>query len=228
MLALLLPLAGFAFLDSLNVLNLGVTTAVVYDSRLRRRSPLPAGLSFVGGVFVATATVGIGVVLGLTFLTAKVDLEVTPTVRYWGQLAIGLVLIAVAALSGSARGPKPPDWALQAARRNPWLFGVVGLVVGSGQAVTSVPFLTALAMISARNPLPAAWPVYVFAYCAMALVPALLVLGLSVRKSMRARRLQRTLVRVLGRYAPVVVRILFMGIGLVLVVDALVHYADLW
>ena len=47
--ALLLPLAGFAFLDSLNVLNLGVTTAVVYDSRLSRRSPLPAGLSFVGG-----------------------------------------------------------------------------------------------------------------------------------------------------------------------------------
>jgi cytochrome c biogenesis protein CcdA len=91
-----------------------------------------------------------------------------------------------------------------------------------------VPFLTALAMISARNPLPAAWPVYVFAYCAMALVPALLVLALSVRKSMRARRLQRTLVRVLGRYAPVVVRVLFMGIGLVLVIDALLHYADLW
>jgi len=43
--ALLLPLAGFAFLDSLNLLNLGVTTAVVYDSRLSRRSPLPAGLN---------------------------------------------------------------------------------------------------------------------------------------------------------------------------------------
>lgn len=225
---LLLPLAGFAFLDSLNVLNLGVTTAVVYDSRLRRRSPLPAGLSFVGGVFAATSTFGVGAVLGLTFLTTKVDIEVTPTVRYWGQLALGLALIAVAALTGSARGPKPPDWALQAARRNPWLFGVVGLVVGFGQAATSVPFLTALAMISARNPLPQAWPVYIFAYCAMALVPALLMLGLSVRKTMRARRLQRTLVRVLGRYAPVAVRVLFMAIGLVLVGDALVHYAELW
>jgi cytochrome c biogenesis protein CcdA len=226
--ALLLPLAGFAFLDSLNVLNLGVTTAVVYDSRLRRRSPLPAGLSFVGGVFTATATFGIGVVLGLTFLTTRVDIEVTPTVRYWGQLVLGLVLIAVAALTGSARGPKPPEWALQAARRNPWLFGIVGLVVGFGQAATSVPFLTALAMISARNPLPSAWPVYVFAYCAMALVPALLMLGLSVRKTMRARRLQRTLVRVLGRYAPIVVRVLFMAIGLLLVGDALMHHAFLW
>jgi cytochrome c biogenesis protein CcdA len=226
--ALLLPLAGFAFLDSLNVLNLGVTTAVVYDSRLSRRSPLPAGLSFVGGVFVATSTFGIGAVLGLTFLTTQVDIEVTPTVRYWGQLALGLVLIAVAALTGSVRGPKPPDWALQAARRNPWLFGVVGLVVGLGQAATSVPFLTALALISARNPLPSGWPFYVFGYCAMALVPALLMLALSVRKTMRARRLQRTLVRVLGRYGPVVVRILFMGIGLVLVGDALMHYADLW
>ena len=49
MLGLLLPLLGFAFLDSLNVLNLGVTSAVVYDSRLSRRSALPGGLSFVGG-----------------------------------------------------------------------------------------------------------------------------------------------------------------------------------
>jgi cytochrome c biogenesis protein CcdA len=228
MLALLLPLVGFAFLDSLNVLNLGVTTAVVYDSRLRRRSPLPAGLSFVGGVFAATTTFGVGVVLGLTFLTTQVDIEVTPTVRYWGQLVLGLVLIAVAALTGSARGPKPPEWALQAARRNPWLFGIVGLVVGFGQAATSVPYLTALAMISARNPLPSAWPVFVVAYCAMALLPALLVLGLSVRKTMRARRIQRTLVRVLGRYGPVVVRTLFMGIGLVLVIHALTNYAHLW
>ena len=228
MLALLLPLAGFVLLDSLNVLNVGVTTAVVYDSRLGRRSPLPAGLSFVGGVFTATSAFGIAAVLGLSFLTTRVELDVTPTVRYWAQLALGVVLIAVAALTGSARGPKPPDWALQAARRNPWLFAVVGLVVGLGQAATSVPYLTALAMISARNPLPSAWPVIVLAYCATALVPALLVLGLSVRKTIHARRLQRTLVRVLGRYGPVVVRTLFMGIGLVLVVDALVHYADLW
>jgi hypothetical protein len=33
MLALLLALLGFALLDSVNVLNLGITSAIVYDSR---------------------------------------------------------------------------------------------------------------------------------------------------------------------------------------------------
>lgn len=226
--ALLLPLAGFAFLDSLNVLNLGVTTAVVYDSRLSRRSPLPAGLSFVAGVFTATTTFGIAAVLGLTFLTSRVDVEVTPTVRYWGQLALGAVLIAVAVLSRPGAGPRAPAWALNAARRNPWLFAIVGLVVGFGQAATSVPFLTALAMISARHPLPSAWPLLVIAYCAVAMVPALVLLGLSVRKTMRARRLQHRLIRLINRYAAAVVRVLFLAVGVVLVGDAAWHWDALW
>ena len=42
-------------------------------------------------------------------------------------LVLGVVLIAVASLSGSAR-PTPPLWALNLTRRNPWLFAIVGLV----------------------------------------------------------------------------------------------------
>ena len=224
---LILPLAGFAFLDSLNVLNLGVTTAVVYDSRLSRRSPLPAGLSYLAGVYAATTTFGVAAVLGLTFLTNRVDVDVTPTVRYWGQLLIGLVLIAVAALPSRA-GPKPPTWALDKARRNPWLFGVVGLAVGFGQAATSVPYLSAVAMVSALHPLPLAWPTILLACCAATLLPAALVLGLSLRKTMRSRRIQHHLVRALRKYGPLVVRTLFIGIGAVLVVDAVMHYDALW
>nr|WP_230329626.1 hypothetical protein [Nocardia aurantiaca] len=48
MLIFLLALAGFAFLDSLDVLLVGVTMAVVYDSRLSRRSAVPGALSFRG------------------------------------------------------------------------------------------------------------------------------------------------------------------------------------
>lgn len=43
MTALFLALLGLAFLDSLNVLNIGAVSAIVYDSRLNRRSPFPAG-----------------------------------------------------------------------------------------------------------------------------------------------------------------------------------------
>lgn len=228
MLGLLLPLLGFALLDSLNVLNLGVTSAVVYDSRLSRRSALPGGLSFVGGVFVATTTFGLLTVLGLNLLTDRVQFEVTPTIRYWGQLLIGCVLIAVAALSGSAATPTPPVWALNLTRRNPWLFGIVGLVVGFGQAVTSVPYLSTLTMVSARNPLPSLWPVIVLVYCAVAMLPSLVILGLSTQRTIRARRVQRTIVRAVTRRGPMVVRILFLILGSALVVGALLNYRALW
>lgn len=227
MLGLLLPLVGFVFLDSLNVLNLGVTSAVVYDSRLSRRSALPGGLSFVAGVFTATVTFGMLTVLGLSNLADRVAFEVTPTVRYWGQLVLGLILIAVASISGSAR-PAPPIWALNLTRRNPWLFGIVGLAIGFGQASTSVPYLTSLAMVSARHPLPTAWPVIVLAYCALALVPSLLVLALSTQRTIRVRRLQRNIIRGVNRYGPITVRILFLGIGMVLIVGALLNYRALW
>jgi cytochrome c biogenesis protein CcdA len=227
MLGLLLPLLGFAFLDSLNVLNLGVTSAVVYDSRLSRRSALPGGLSFVAGVFAATTTFGLLTVLGISFLTDRVEFDVTPTIRYWGQLVLGLVLIAVAGLSGVAR-PAPPLWALNPTRRNPWLFAIVGIVIGLGQAATSVPYLTTLTMVSARNPLPTLWPVIVIAYCAVALLPSLLVLALSTHRTIRARRVQRNIVRVTTRYGPRTVRILFLGIGIALVVGALLNYRALW
>lgn len=227
MLGLLLPLLGFAFLDSLNVLNLGVTSAVVYDSRLRRRSALPAGLSFVGGVFTATTTFGICTVLGLNFLTDRVDFDLTPTIRYWGQLALGVVLIAVASFSGGAKAT-PPAWATKLTGRSPWLFGIVGLVIGFGQAPTAVPYLTALTMLSARNPLPTGWPAIVIVYCVLALVPSLLVLALSTQRTIRARRLQRNIVRVLTRYGPITVRVLFLGVGIVLLVGALLNYRALW
>jgi cytochrome c biogenesis protein CcdA len=227
MLGLFLPLLGFAFVDSLNVLNLGVTTAVVYDSRLSRRSALPAGLSFVAGVFTATATFGVLTVLGLSNLADRVEFELTPTVRYWGQLVLGLVLVAVASFSGSAR-PAPPIWALNLTRRNPWLFGIVGLAIGVGQASTSVPYLTTLAMVSARSPLPTAWPAILLVYCALALVPSLLVLALSTQRTIRSRRVQRNIVRAMTRFGPVTVRILFLAIGVVLIVGALINYRELW
>ena len=227
MLGLLLPLLGFAFLDSLNVLNLGVTSAVVYDSRLSRRSALPGGLSFVMGVFAATSTFGVLTVLGINFLTGRIEADLTPTLRYWGQLLLGLVLIAVASLSGSAR-PAAPLWALTLTRRNPWLFAIVGLAIGFGQAATSVPFLTTLTMVSARNPLPTGWPVIIVVYCAIALVPSLVVLALSTQRTIRSRRVQRTIVRVTTRYGPITVRILFLVIGIVLVVGALLNHRVLW
>jgi cytochrome c biogenesis protein CcdA len=227
MAALVLALTGFAFLDSLNVLNVGVVSAVVYDSRLGRRSPIPGGLSFIAGVFAVTTTFGLCMVLGLSILTAVTHFEITPAIRYRGELLLGLLLTCLAYFPLVAQ-TSAPGWAMLAMRQRPWLLGFVGLAVGIGQAPTAVPYLTGLAMLAALHPRPRIWPVIVIVYCAIVLMPSLLVLALSMRRSTRARRIQRWLVRVLTRYGPISVRILFLVVGVALIADALIHHTALW
>ncbi|WP_330180944.1 GAP family protein [Nocardia sp. NBC_01503] len=227
MLIFLLALAGFALIDSLHVLNIGITAAVVVDSRLSRRSPVPGALSFIAGIFAVTTAFGICTVLGLSFLTDLFHFEFTPAVRYRGELAVGVVLLIFGAvrLPGSAAEAIPP-WAIEA-RRRPWLLGLIGAGMGLAQAPTAVPYLAALAMLSVREPRPALWPLIVIAYCLIALLPPILVLYTSTRRSTRARRSYRAVIRALNRFGPLSVRILFLIFGAVLVVDALRNYSRL-
>ncbi|OBH12518.1 GAP family protein [Mycobacterium sp. E1747] len=225
--ALVVALAGLALLDSLNVLNVGVVSAVVFDSRLSRRSPVPGALSFIAGVFAVTTTFGVCTVLGLSFLTHAVGFHVTPAIRFGGELALGLVLTGLAYFPLTAQS-SAPGWALAAMRERPWLLGFLGLAVGSGQAPTAIPYLTGLAMLAALNPRPPLWPLAIIIYWAIALSPPMLILALSMRKTMRAKRIQRRLVRVLTRYGPMSVRLLFLVFGIGLMADALVNHSALW
>jgi hypothetical protein len=222
---LLLALAGFAFLDSLDLLLIGVTAAVVYDSRLSRRSPLVGGLSLLAGVFAVTTAFGICTVLGIGFLTDLIDFRITPAVRYWGELAAGVVLLVLAGIRMTGTVPPQPATTLQ---RRPWMLAGIGVVIGIAQAPTAVPYLAGLAMISARNPLPTLWPLIIVAYCALALLPPLVILGLAMRRTTGARRMYRSVVRVITAYGPTSVRILFAIFGVVLLWDAFVHYRSLW
>jgi cytochrome c biogenesis protein CcdA len=222
---LLLALARFAFLDSLDLLLIGVTTAVVYDSRLSRRSPLVGGLSLLAGVFAVTTAFGICTILGIGFLTDLIDFEITPAIRYWGELAAGVLLIVLASIrmTGTAAPRRAP-----ALRRRPWILAGLGVAIGIAQAPTAVPYLAGLAMISARHPLPTLWPLIVVAYCALALLPPLVILGLALRRTTGARRMYRKVVRIITAYGPISVRILFAIFGAALLCDALVHYRSLW
>ncbi|MEU2174093.1 GAP family protein [Nocardia sp. NPDC019219] len=222
---LLLALAAFAFLDSLDLLLIGVTTAVVYDSRLSRRSPLVGGLSLLAGVFAVTTAFGICTVLGIGFLTDLIDFQITPAVRYWGELSAGVVLLALACIRMT--GTTAPE-RVTALRRRPWVLAGIGVAIGIAQAPTAVPYLAGLAMISARNPLPTLWPLIIIAYCALALLPPLVILGLAMRRTTGARRMYRKVVRIITTYGPISVRVLFAIFGVALLCDALVHYRSLW
>ncbi|UXA18199.1 GAP family protein [Mycobacterium sp. SMC-4] len=227
MTGLIAALAGLAFLDSLSVLNIGVVAAIVYVSRLNRQSALPGGLSFIGGVYSVTSVFGLCAVLGIDFLTDLTGFELTPATRYGGGFLLGVVLILLAFFPLVAQSAAP-GWAMAAMRQRPWLLGFVGVAIGLGQAPTAVPYLAGLAMIAAQQPLPAAWPALVLAYCAVALLPCMLVLALSTSKSKKADRAQRLLVRTLTQYGPLAVRILFVVAGILLIADALVHRAVWW
>jgi cytochrome c biogenesis protein CcdA len=227
MAALVLALAGLAFLDSLNVLNVGVVSAVIFDSRLGRRSPIPGALSYVAGVFAVTTTFGVCTVLGISFITQAFDFHLTPATRFRAELLVGLVLVGLAYFPLTAQS-SAPGWALTAMRERPWLLGFLGLAVGSGQAPTAVPYLTGLAMLAALHPRPPFWPLFIIVYWAIALSPPLLILALSMRKTMRAKRIQRRIVRALTRYGPMSVRLLFLVFGVGLIADALVNHSALW
>lgn len=224
---LLIALLGFALLDALDVLLVAITTAVVADSRLTRRSPMVGGLSFLGGVFAVSVAFGVATVLGIDFLVRLFDFQLTPMLRYWGELLIGVVLIGVAALPMDTTMRGGGRW-VEPVRRYPWLMGVFGFTLGLAKVPTSVPYLAALALLSAQRPLPVVWPLIVAGYCAIALLLPLVVLALAMRRTPRARKVYRVLARGLTRFGPPVVRVLFVVFGVVLVVDALVHARQLW
>lgn len=223
--ALLIALTAWALMDSINVLNIGVMTAIVYTSRLARRSPLPGGLSFIAGIFAAITVFGMCAVLGVTFLADAVDFDVTPKVRYWTELALGSVLLLLG--SYRTRVSARPRWAMRPLHPQPWLLGIIGMAIGLGQAPTSIPYLAGLALLSARKPLPDAWPVIVVGYCAITVWPLMLILALSMKRTARALRMQRTVVKIINRYGATATRVLFLFAGMALVIDGLLHHTSL-
>ncbi|MFD3507371.1 GAP family protein [Nocardia sp. NPDC058666] len=225
--AALLAMLGLALIDALDVLLVAITTAVVADARLRRRSPITGVLSFLAGVFAVSVAFGVCTVLGIDFLVRLLDFDLTPTVRYWGELLIGLVLITVAVLPVGASPPTGRRW-VEPVRKHPGLMAVIGFTLGLAKVPTSVPFLAALALLSAQRPLPVVWPLIVAGYCAVALLLPLVVLALAMRTTPRARRVYRVLVRGITRFGPPVVRVLFVVFGIGLVIDAVVHSGHLW
>ncbi|OZE74293.1 hypothetical protein CH305_21700 [Rhodococcus sp. 15-649-2-2] len=224
MVTLLLAIVGFAILDSLDVLLIGVTAAIAVHSRTTRRSPFRAGLAFVGGVFTATTAFGIVTVLGIDFVTDLFDFTVTPTVRYRTEFVAGLVLISLGALRTAER--RPPAWAARAGS-SILVVALTGLTIGLVQGPTAVPYLAGLTMLSTYVPRPQWWPAIVVVYCLIALIPPILVLILASRKSRRSRRAFVTTVRGLTRYGPPTVRVIFVVLGVALLADALIHARDL-
>ncbi|RUP28228.1 MAG: hypothetical protein EKK51_24245, partial [Mycolicibacterium sp.] len=75
---------------------------------------------------------------------------------------------------------------------------------------------------------PPTWPVMVIVYSALTMLPCMVLLGLSTSRSKQADQAQRWLVRILTRYGPIGVRLLFLVAGVALFADAVVHHNRWW
>jgi hypothetical protein len=220
----LLQLSGLVVADSLNVFNIGAMWAIAHNARMKRRSPLPGGLSFIAGMYVFTAGYGLCMVVGLDALTRGLHVELTPEIRYRAELILGLVLLGIACLPlrRRQRSQNPRIGALL--RSRPWLLGVVGVGVGATQAPFSLPYLTLLTALATRDPLPTMWTVVVLGYAAAVQVPPLLALAIASWRSPKALKVQLTVATAVAKYGRTVVRLLLAAVGLVLLTDAVAHH----
>src|SRR5690606_23701771 len=136
-------------------------------------------------------------------------------------------LLVLAALPATGERSAPPARAVEL-RGRPGVLALAGLAIGVVQSTTSVPYLAALAMLSAYHASATVWPAILLAYGLIALLPPILLLMLATRRTVGARRAYRRITRAVTRYGPPSVRVLFAVAGIALVGDALAHPTDLW
>ncbi|OIJ37062.1 hypothetical protein BK826_01245 [Rothia kristinae] len=175
MLTLLLPLAGLALLDSSSV-----GTLVIPGLLLARSTPPYRALPwYAGTMFLFYLLIGLLGLGGLDLIGAAADLRTTD-LGLWVQLIVGAGLVLWGVLS---RDPDPERSLTRWRRRLDRPItrrGAVGLGAAAGviELAGMLPYLAALGMLTAAD-LPAGATTGLLAgYCAVMLLPALLLTGL--------------------------------------------------
>lgn len=217
--ALLVPLIGIALVDSFNPTIIAIQVLLLAAAR-----PITRTLAYLAGVFTLNTLAGFLVVAGLGKIIQ--DLLANPgPVDYLIQLILGIVLVAVGLIFRFQSKE-------QETRRLPgWLTGPVGAFILGGIAIlgelpTALPYLAGIEQITqARldtvgNLL--ALSLYNFIYCLPLL--AILVLFLAVRQ--RVAPLFERINAWMKRLGPPITRLFLVGLGALLVLHALVFFAN--
>ena len=163
-----------------------------------------------------------------TALTELNVVQLTPRMRYRGELLVGVVLVGVACYPSAAQRASP-RWAFAAIRQRTWLLGCAGAVLGFGQAATDVMYLAALAMLE-RPPSPAV----ALAADRGCVLHHRAIAARCWFSSWRPGEQQEhgasnvASCASITRYGPTWVRAMCLAAGVALVVDSFLHNHNLW
>ncbi|MCC7208212.1 MAG: GAP family protein [Anaerolineae bacterium] len=217
-LTLLAPLIGIALVDSFNPTIIAIQVLLLAAAR-----PVARTLAYLAGVFTLNTAAGFLIVAGLGAVIQ--DLFANPgPVDYLIQLVLGVVLVAIGLIFRFQSDE-------QETRRLPgWLTGPVGAFMLGGIAIlgelpTALPYLAGIEQITrarldtAGNLL--ALGLYNFIYC----LPLVGILALFLAVRQRVAPIFARINAWMKRLGPPITRIFLVGLGALLVLDALVFFA---
>ena len=168
-LGLVAALAGLALLDSTSIGTLFVPIwLMLTPGRLR----LARFGVYLGTITVFYFAVGVLIVLGASQVIAHLDGDIA----LWSQLVLGVFLFAVSFRFDGKKKLDTGKWQNRVSGSTPALAGVA-VLAGVVELATMVPYLGAIAMMSAADLRPAQIGLLLAGYCLVMILPAVVLLG---------------------------------------------------
>ncbi|MFC0527464.1 GAP family protein [Phytohabitans kaempferiae] len=202
---LLLSLAGLALIDSTSIGTLFIPIWLMLVSVPLRPGRLLGYLATVAGFYFV---VGILLVLGATPLADAVGGSLDHPVALWIQLGIGVGLFALSFRFDSKRqrkrgsGPvaRWQERVMSGSGSPGWLVGLA-LIAAVAEVATMLPYLGAIGMMTTSDLDGTLVPVLLAGYCAVMVLPALVLLALRTAARERVEPLLRRMSKWMERHA---------------------------
>lgn len=166
---LVAALAGLALLDSTSI---GTLFIPIWLMLTPGRLKLSRFGVYLGTITVFYFAVGVLIVLGASQVIDHLD----GGIALWAQLVIGVFLFAVSFRFDSKKKLDTGKWQNRVNGSTPALAGVA-VLAGVVELATMVPYLGAIAMMSAADLAPAQTGLLLAGYCLVMIVPAVVLLG---------------------------------------------------
>lgn len=210
---LLVSLFAIAALDSLNP-----TATALQIYLLTTHKPVLRSITFILGVFIAYWLAGLLFALGLARFLSDVVQSIGWFIYVLQFILGGVLLIVGLKLRSSSNEPattKHPQSLM------PWHTFLFGCAVTFWEAPTALPYIAAIErMVQARLDLFELMGVLAF-YNLIFVAPLLGILGIYITQQDRSVALLNGIQRRITRWAPRILRVLLIAIGLLLIIDSI-------
>jgi len=225
---LLVVLTPIALIDSLSVVPVAIAPMVFL---LGQKRPLAGALAFIAGIVAPYFPIGVAIAFGLDSLFVPLqdyaaDLLVRKphTYELLIQLVLGILMVVLGHRICSSRGRKRA--AAQEPPMSPWLAFTVAALISLSGIWGALPYFAAVAQILRADLTAAGSLVALFYYNVAFTLPLFAIIALRAALGPEAEGWLARLSRFLARWGKRVIVILLIGLGAVLIADAVGWFFD--